>query len=220
MWRVFAISVGAIAILVAISLGGFTYLSQGVSGSVGVVATSTIQEEVAAYKIHIYYPQFGIASIDKQIRKNIDDAVAEFKTFPQNPHDSATPQNTFDGLYDSVYIGPDFISAKLILSQYTGGAHPMTLFSGVNYDPTTGTSLLLDDALKLIGKTVGDISEASTAQFKTKFGDGFFSEGATTNPENFSSFVISKDTVTFIFQQYQVAAYAYGPQEMSFPRVK
>ena len=47
-----------------------------------------------------------------------------------------------------------------------------------------------------------------------------FEEGADTNPENFSSFVISADKVTFIFQQYQVAAYAAGPQEVSFERKK
>ncbi len=101
------------------------------------VTTAQIQEDSATYTIDVSYPQFGILAIDTQIKKAIDDAVAEFKTLSPNPGDSATPRLSFDGAYDSAYIGPDVVSVKLILSQYTGGAHPLTLISGLNYDRTT-----------------------------------------------------------------------------------
>ncbi len=191
------------------------------SGDTGGISMTTarIQEDSAAYTVDAQYPQFGIPAVDSQIKKAVEDAIAEFKALPPNPPDSATPKNEFAGSFDSVYVGPDVVSVKLILSQYTGGAHPMTLFSGVNYDRATGRLLLLDDALKLIGKSVGGVSAEASAELKAKLGDGFqFPEGVNTNPENFSSFIISADKVTFIFQQYQVAAYAAGPQEVSFPR--
>lgn len=187
------------------------------SGSIQMT-TERIQEDSAVYTINVQYPQFGIPAIDAQIRKSVEDAVLEFKSLPPNPPDSATPKNEFTGTFDSVYVGPDVVSVKLILSQYTGGAHPLTLFSGANYDRKTGRLLLLDDALRLIGKSVQQVSAEATAQLETKLGDAMFEEGANTNPENFSSFVISTDTVTFIFQQYQTAAYAAGPQEVSFRR--
>lgn len=187
------------------------------SGSVQMT-TAKIQENSATYTIDVQYPQFGIPAIDSQITKAVGDTVAEFKGLPPNPPDSATPQNEFTGSFDSVYVGPDVVSVKLILSQYTGGAHSITLVSGVNYDRATGRLLLLGDVLRLIGKSVGQVSAEATAQLKVKLGDAMFEDGANTNPENFSSFVISADKVTFIFQQYQVAAYAAGVQEVSFPR--
>ena len=182
------------------------------------VRTERIQEGDAAYTIDVSYPQFGIASIDAQIKEIVSNAVTEFKSLPANPPESAAPQNSFDGSFDSVYIGPDVVSVKLILSQYTGGAHPLTLVSGLNYDRATGRQLLQSDAFAMLGLSVDEISAAATAELKTKLGDAMFEEGANTNPENFSSFVISENEITFIFQQYQVAAYAAGVQEVRFPR--
>src|SRR3989344_8682387 len=182
------------------------------------VTTARVQEDSATYTIDVSYPQFGIPAIDAQIKKTIDDTVAEFKTSSPNPSDPAMPKYSFDGSFDSVYVGPDVVSVKLILSQYTGGAHPLTLISGLNYDRATGEQLLQSDAFAMLGMTIGEISAAATAELKAKLGDTMFEEGADTNPENFSSFVISEDSITFIFQQYQVAAYAAGPQEVSFER--
>lgn len=184
------------------------------------VASSTVKEESDSYTIDLTYPQFGIPAIDADIKSKIDIALQEFKTLPANPPESATPKNEFTGTFEDVYIGPDIISAKLILSQYTGGAHPMTIFSGVNYDRATGRQILPRDAFAMVGLSLNEISAKATTELKTKLADSMFEEGANSNPENFSSFVISVDKVTFIFQPYQVAPYAAGPQEVSFERVK
>jgi hypothetical protein len=185
-----------------------------------VGTTTMIKQDTDTYTIDVVYPHLGIPTIDSHIQSDIKQALDEFKNQEPNPRDSATPQNSFFGRFEDVYVGPDVVSMKLILSQYTGGAHPMTLFSGVNFDRATGKRLGLADALALIGKSVDDVSRESSTQFTKKFGADFFSDGATNNPENFSSFLIGKDSVTFIFQQYQVAAYVNGPQEVVFHRVK
>lgn len=220
------------AVIVSIVLGALLILIGGVWAVFNLpvtipgihaeseIATVTIVENTEAYTIDAQYPQFDIPDIDAQIRSDVERALTEFRALPKNPSDSATQKNTFTGRFENAYRGEDIVSVKLILSQYTGGAHNLTLISGVSFDRKTGKRLLLNDALPYIGKSVETISEVATAQFKEKFGEGFFSEGATSNPENFSSFVIEKDTVTFIFQQYQVAAYAFGPQAITFPRVK
>lgn len=188
--------------------------SQGVE-----ITTVQVHDEGDSYTINVQYPQFGIPAIDAQIKKAADDAIAEIKNYPANPPESATPKNSLDGTFDKIYAGPNVISLELILSQYTGGAHPMTIFTGMNFDRATGRKLALADALKMTGLTVNQASEAASAQLRAKLGDAFqFPEGANTNPENFSSFVISGDKITFIFQQYQVAAYSEGPQEVSFTR--
>ena len=69
-------------------------------------------------------------------------------------------------------------------------------------------------------RDVAQVSAESSTSLARQLGDMFmFKEGADTNPENYSSFLVSRDAVTFIFQQYQVAAYAAGPQRVSFPRI-
>jgi len=183
------------------------------------VTVAHVYDNTDAYTIDAEYPQVGIPIIDAQIAKAVNDALAEFKTLPQNPHDSSTPQNQFTGRFDKVYVGPDVVSAELILEEYTGGAHPNTAFSGVTYDRQSGKLLTLDDALRMTGLTLDQLSAQASAQLQAKLGDSFmFPEGANTNPDNFSSFVVGTSTVTFLFQQYQVAPYVFGEQEISFPK--
>src|SRR6185503_899375 len=122
------------------------------------VTTKSIKEETSTYAITIDYPQFGAPVIDDEIRKDISDAIVDFKTFIDESQGSDEPQNTLDGKYDSVYVGPDVVSAKLLFSQYTGGAHELPLLSGINFDRSTGKRLLLDDVLPMIGKATTEVS--------------------------------------------------------------
>ena len=184
------------------------------------ITTATVAEETGTYVLNVQYPQFGIAAIDADIKSKVDAALAEFRAYPPNPPESAVAKNELTGTYEDIYVGPDVISVKLILSQYTGGAHPLTLFSGLNYDRATGRQLLQSDAFAMIGLTVEEVSAQANAELQTKLGDAFFADGASADPENFSSFIVSKEAVTFIFQEYQVAPYAAGPQEVSFPKVR
>ncbi|MEK7133998.1 MAG: DUF3298 domain-containing protein [Patescibacteria group bacterium] len=184
------------------------------------VTMGTMNEETTTYVIDVQYPKFNTPAIDAKIEEIVNGTTAEFKALPANPPDMASPQNELTVRYESPYIGSDIVSFKLVISEYTGGAHPNSLFSGLNFDRATGKRLLQSDAFKMIGMTAQQVSVAATAQLKQKLGETFFSEGANSNPENFSSFLISADKVTFIFQPYQVAAYAAGPQEVSFERKK
>ena len=182
------------------------------------VTTQTVDEKTSTYTIDAEYPHFGVATIDAKIDATVKSTIAEFKTLPPNPPEMSSPQNELTIRYALPYIGPDVLSFELIVSEYSGGAHPNSIFNGLNFDRETGRQLLQSDALKMIGRTTAQVSVSATAQLKAKLGDTMFEEGANTNPENFSSFLISEKKVTFIFQPYQVAAYAAGPQEVSFER--
>lgn len=196
------------------------HVPPSVSHAIPTLHTLTISEETATYAIDVQYPQFGIPAVDAHIQTVLENMLTEFRAYPPLPSESAAGKNAFVGRFDKSYVGPDIISVELILSTDTGGAHPMTLFSGMAFDRSTGKRLELADALELTGKTVADVSASSTDFFDKKFGEAFFREGADTNPENYSSFTVSMDAVTFVFQQYQVAAYAAGPQEVRFVRVR
>ena len=210
----------AIASLIIVYAPKHTLLTQSsTAGSDLQMTVVQIHHSGTSYTVSAEDPQFGIPAIDAQIKKAVEGSVAEFEATPPAPQDSASSHYEYTGNFDKVYVGLDVVSFELILSQYTGGAHNMTLYSGMNFDRGSGKRLLQDDAFKMIGLTVAQVSAGATDQLKAKLGDGFqFPEGANTNPENFSSFVISAKNVAFIFQEYQVAAYAAGPQQVSFER--
>ncbi len=216
MKGVFWLFVAMAALLGAWHFFGGGFLQK--KGEAISVMTAQIKESGPSYEINAKYPKFGVPLLDVHIERAIDEVAVDIKNTPE-PGQGV--KNTFDSTYGNVYIGLDYISVKLELSQYTGGAHGMTTISGVNYDRAHDKILELGDALKLIGLTTEQLSMQVSAQLKTKLGSDFQSpEGVSSNPENFSSFQITKDAVTFIFQPYQVAAHAAGPQEVSIPRKK
>ncbi len=184
------------------------------------ITTAQVHDEGSSYTINVQYPQFGISAVDAQIQKAIDAAITEIKSYPANPPDSATPKNSLEGTFDSIYVGPDVVSVELILSQDTGGAHPITVLSGMNFDRTSGSELTLDDVQKMTGLTLQQIADGALTQLKAKLGgDLIFPEGAAPTADNYGTFLVGVDTLTFIFNDYQVAPYSSGPQKVTFPRV-
>ena len=116
-------------------------------------------------------------------------------------------------------MGADVVRVALWISEYTGGAHPNTVIIGVNVDRKTGKDVTLDDALLMIEKTLPEVSGESLVQLKAVLGeDMLFPEGAEPKADNYSVFLVSKDKVTFIFNNYQVAPYSAGPQSAEFAR--
>lgn len=186
-----------------------------------MISLGTIAATTSAYVVDAQYPIFGLLAIDTQIKKTVEDVIAELEAAPPVDHDFSVATNSFTGLFESPYVDSEYVSVKLVLSSYTGGAHPNTSFVGQSFDKATGKRLVLADVLPLIGKSIEDLSASSTEMLKADLGEDFmFPEGAAANPDNFGSFLVSSSSVTFIFQQYQVTAYAFGPQEVSVPRVQ
>lgn len=221
LFLILVVAIGALVVGV-FARGTYVAPAQTTAPATIAVATSTISETTDAYTIDAQYPQFGIPTIDTQIKAIYDDAVSDLTSQPTVPHGMSVAQNSFTGRFDRVYIGPNIISAELILSSYTGGAHPGTVFAGVAFDRSTGKRLVLNDALGLIGMSLEEVASSSLQQLSTTIDPhaDLFAEGAAPIGDNYQWFTVSSSTVTFIFQQYQVAAYAYGPQYVSFPRVR
>lgn len=177
-------------------------------------------EEGDTYTLDLSYPVFNIPSVDAEIQKAIDAGVNEIKALPANPPESASGKHEFTAQSGDIYASPDMVSAELLLWQYTGGAHGLPVTVGVNVNPQTGRVLTLDEALSMIGKTLSEVSAETLAQLETKLGkDALFAEGTEPNPENYATFLVSEDEVTFVFQVYQVAAYSAGVQKVSFERI-
>lgn len=219
---------GVLITLILIILGLYLIEQQGSLSATGAQATSTaatstvktIKEDTSTYTIDATYPVTGVAAADTAIKSAIDGAIAEFKSYPPNPPDSAVPKNQFNADPSGMYVGSDVVSVALEISEYTGGAHPNTVINAINIDPKSGKSLTLTDALSMTGLSLAQVASSSLAQLHAKLGDVVFEDGVLPKPENYQTFLVNKDSVTFVFQEYQAAPYAAGIQDISFPRRK
>lgn len=221
-----------IAVIILLAIGDYVYRHSPRIPDLSIATTTPaatsgsgmtmqrITDDTDTYTIDAQYPQFGIPSVDAKIKSDLDAALTEFKGYPANPPESAVPKNQFNSDVGGAYVGPDVVSVSLEISEYTGGAHPNTVIDAINVDPRSGKSLALTDALSLIGMNLQQVASSSLAQLKDKLGDVVFEEGAQPTQENYQSFLINADSVTFVFQNYQVAPYAAGIQEVSFHRVR
>lgn len=227
MWKLFTLLVAALFVLgivVAVSKGITTTPVSAASASIRMT-TAKVDEATSTYAISERYPQFGIPSIDTEIKAAVDKAAAQFKELPANSPSPAgggsAGQHTFSTTFDSAYVGPDIVSTELLISQYAGGAHPVTAAIGLNFYRQSGKELTFDDALSLTGLSLQQLAAKANAELAQKLGSAYtFPQGASAEQKNYQAFVVSADAVTFMFQEYQVAPYAAGIQSVRVPRVR
>ncbi len=181
--------------------------------------TKTIKEEAAGYTVDVDYRLSGNAVVDSHIQAEVQKSIDAFKKDAANFDPSVeTRPYSFSGELADMYVGSDIISERINLYQDTGGAHGLPIVLTLNYDAKTGETITLDRALSLIGMSLSEVSAKAKAQLKQEFGDSVFPGGADAKAENYSTFVISPQSVTFVFQPYQVVAYAAGMPEIKFAR--
>ena len=104
------------------------------------------------------------------------------------------------------------ISIRESAYQYTGGAHPMYSFGGININPTTGEVLQITDIFKDFSKLIEVLSEKLT----NKYGEEWFYSSPKElldvyTPEKFT-WSVGYQGITFYFSPYELAPYAAGSQ--------
>ncbi len=130
-----------------------------------------------------------------------------------------TAGSSFDIQSSLVGQQGDFWSIKLEAMGYSdGAAHPYHYTVPVNYDLNQGREITLDEVflpnLNYLQK-VADYCKAELS--KRDIGFEMFSQGADPTPENYQRWNLSKDGLVITFDEYQVAAYAAGPQVVVIP---
>lgn len=179
-----------------------------------------IQDTTPAYTIDVSYRHVGNSVIDAKIDARVQAAIDAFRNdIAGSPPDAGMRPYTFSGEAADVYVGRDFISERVNLYQDTGGAHGLPIVLTMNFDATNGEEVTLAQALGLIGKTLDQVSSQALSQLNQEFGESVFPEGAAPKAENYETFLIGPYNVVFIFQPYQVVAYAAGMPEIKFARL-
>ncbi len=112
-----------------------------------------------------------------------------------------------------------WVSVSVETYSYTGGAHPNTFLSLLNFDLATGKTLTLADLTanpsKLEALVQVKFREARNVLDDQTFDDaGYFWGQGFALPENFA---LTKDGLYFYYNPYEAAAYALGPTEFTVP---
>lgn len=177
------------------------------------------KEDTSSYTIDIEYQLFGNAAIDAKVESEIQKVVNAFKGDAANfDPEIEMRKYTLSGEVADYFVGADIASERINLYQDMGGAHGLPIVLTLNYDAKSGEEITLDRALTLIGKSLSGVAEDSLAQLQREFGESVFADGASAKAENYQTFIVSPYNVTFIFQAYQVVAYAAGMPEVKFNR--
>jgi hypothetical protein len=121
----------------------------------------------------------------------------------------------------------DLISVMLDVGSYSAGAaHPNSYSEVVNFDLKNGKLLRLADLFQPGSKYLQAISAYCIADLKKQgkqkgedsmLDDDWIQRGAGPDAENYGSWTIGKQGLGIIFDSYQVAAYAAGPQHVFIP---
>lgn len=189
-------------------------------------ATSTVKTfhvEGPHYMVNAHYPKFGIPAFDARIEEEVMREIASFEQTAEEypPTVEGAPRYEMQISFKTIHRSSEFLSLELLVSQYLGGAHGFALVKGMNFDIETGREVTLSDVLAMIGLDLDEVSIRVIGQLKNDLGeDVVFEGGVAPLAENYSAFVIDDKKVTFLFQQYQVAASAAGLPQVSFELVK
>jgi hypothetical protein len=111
----------------------------------------------------------------------------------------------------------NILSLKFEIMVYIeGAAHPGTHSRTVTYDLEAGSDVSLDRLFRSGSDHLQVISNFCLAQLTHSIPD-LFSAGVDPLPNNYRSWNITPNGLLITFDEYQVAAYALGPQEVVIP---
>lgn len=117
----------------------------------------------------------------------------------------------------TVYTSSSTITYKLETYTDTGGAHGATIDATFTYD-REGKLVEISDLFS--SGELSTISTAARTYFYKKLGDQVTKSEIDTGTEpkerNFSTWYLTDNKITFIFQQYQIGPYVIGIQEFPY----
>jgi len=202
--------------------------TQGSVSETVTLSSSPFNEEsqTPVYKITAQIP-FLDGSTDSRVQTfnvELKDIVQkEIDAFKNNLAELAvTPASTGSSLdvqYELVSQKGNFWSLKYNISGYTdGAAHPYHYTITINYDLENGRDITLDEIFQPNSNYLQVISDICKARLATRdIGFEGFEQGADPTAENYQNWNVSDEGLVITFDEYQVAAYAAGPQTVLIP---
>ncbi len=124
-------------------------------------------------------------------------------------------------LFDSNNI----VSLRYEAFSFEGGAHPNTVYKNASYQTTTGSVIALSDLLKSgYERQLNEIGlEEFRKQHGIKEGESLAQAGYSVGSQGFKlnkNYIITKAGLLFQFNQYEIAPYYFGAQQVLIPYSK
>lgn len=191
----------------------------------------------------ITYPQFEqYPKLNAKIKQVAQDTearcaklkadIAEFRK--EYADDESDAPNTDDwtvslGYEESPTVGRNYISVVFYESSYEGGAHGYVAATTVNYDYVTDKVVTIADVLsplnenwlqllwEYVREDLTKRSENTDAENSLGTDPGWIETGAGLDQDNYGVFTVNDNSITFIFNPYQVACYADGQVLVDVP---
>lgn len=188
-----------------------------------------IRQSGAFYRLDLAFPRTGHAAIDAVIVAFVEerrDAVLPYMTDPVAAQYLPEGSQMFAELtYAVTRNDGEWLTVAFDYMTYDGGAHPNSMQYGMNFLVEDGAVVEL---VEIVGNDgIAEISRIAIAELTAALGgpDGmsdinWISRGAGARESNFAVFQFLPRELVIIFPEYQVAAYAAGPQSVSIPMTK
>ena len=206
-----------------------------ISNDLKVVATQKHEENADLYyQIDVNYPQLtgklspAAQNFNQTVANMIAQSVQQFKNYVKldQMHMQTLPeaerQNSLQIDYDLDVITPDhhpIISLRMnIEGMQAGRAHPYHTHQVLNYDLQTNKALSLGNLFKSRANYLNLIAKFCRTKLTSTIQDKWIiAEGAKPTEKNYKNWNIEADGILITFEEYQVAPYSYGAQEVEIP---
>jgi len=189
-----------------------------------------IKEVGDKYEIQIDYPEF-FGSVFPEAEKTANlflkdrfkDDIKRLKDdLVENIVDIPGIKSSIETNYEEIVLTGKLASIRFDNYQYTAGAaHPNSFYSVFNYDFERNKQVELVDLFNPGSDFLPVISDIAFQDIKEQLEgvDSIVEEtlktGLEPNINNFSNFNFDKEKITFVFDPYQLGAYAIGPKLVS-----
>jgi len=201
-----------------------------------VISKTTNEENQALnYTLNATYPQIvgtplspAAENFNQHITNMVTTEIEQFKNSVKHdlPHMKTLPEdvrhNTLSIDYDVDVIHPNplsLVSIRLnIEGMQAGRAHPFHVYRVLNFDLSNNKELALSDLFKPKTNYLQSLSKYSSEKLTASLKDKWMiASGAKANPTNYKNWNIQADSILITFDEYQVAPYTNGPQEVEIP---
>lgn len=178
------------------------------------------------FTITVQTPQFAgsddprVAAFNQHLSALVDKEVEMWrKSFFENTFPTVTNGSFLEAKHTLLYQSGEVWSFKFDFHFYSdGAAHPGSYSVTLNYDLGQGRELTLGDLFLPNSNYLEAIANYCKAELsKQPLYDGAFTQGADPTLENYRRWNITPGGLLITFDEYQVAPYAAGPQQVTVP---
>jgi hypothetical protein len=209
-------------LLTASVLFSFCNASEG-SGN-KIYQEKQIRDAGYNYELDVCFPVTGITFVEQSIQKLVDETIEEFKKNIGTDLPNPDWKNVLKVSYCTFRFSEEIIGFRFEVYVFTGGAHGTTRIITKNFSLGEQREVELKDVFLEKSGCLAEISRITVKELEKKLGfyakEAWIKEGAGPKEANFARFNLLPGAIIFYFEQYTVAPYAAGVQEVKIPLAK